>query len=541
MSESDGMDDVVDGGLRQSLMVASRIAETLARKRQEAQRQQEHLDSQAAHEAQARLAAERSAAHAALAPVEKDQWWDKAQPSDIATAYSVAEAWKDHDPTALAASERIRQEVFARYGIDTRDVGTDTAYLESGIHTVATERARLAAPGTAAGVQGQDDHKSQLQSAIEWAAEEDPRFYAEWRNRQGFTDTVEDQRSVEKELIQYWQTASAPAVGQSTEGVDQTQSKADHQTDLGRATEWAKEHDRKFYDDWKLRHDFADTVADERSDENRLIRHWQAATGAQLASQSAAVEHEKAMQLLAAARAEELRAQAAKLAPQMERHQVPVEYLANPELTKALQLAHNAKTPKALEVADAAVKERLYLIGKDGINGPDIDQLRKETTANVNGAGEEHFKDPAFVDAAKNLHEAKLLAEGGFKGDKWSTQEQRYERAEKELFARMEGVGREIENRVTGNDSSRLKDQGLKAETTSASDYGSAERQNAFAASLADSGANESQVRGRVAAERSEASHPRGALTMGKGAAKARKSPTGASKGAERFKGGPSK
>ena len=211
MSESDGMDDVVDGGLRQSLMVASRIAETLARKRQEAQRQQEHLESTAAHEAQARFAAERSAAHAALAPVEKDQWWDKAQPSDIATAHTVAEAWKDHDPTALAASERIRQEVFARYGIDTRDVGTDTAYLESGIHTVATERARLAAAGTAAGAQGQDDHKSQLRSAIEWTAEVEPRFYNEWSNRHGFTDTVEDQRSLEMELIQYWQTATAPS------------------------------------------------------------------------------------------------------------------------------------------------------------------------------------------------------------------------------------------------------------------------------------------------------------------------------------------
>jgi hypothetical protein len=247
------------------------------------------------------------------------------------------------------------------------------------------------------------------------------------------------------------------------------------------------------------------------------------------------------MQLLAAARAEELRAQAAKLATEMERHQVPVEYLANPELAQALQQAHNAKTPKALEVADAAVKERMFLIGKDGINGPDIEQLRQETTANVNGAGEEHFNDPAFVHAAKNLHEAKLLAEGGFKGDKWSTQEQRYERAEKELFARMESVGREIENRVTGNDSSRLKDEGLKTETTSAADYGSAERQNAFAASLADTDANESQVRGRVAAERSEGAHPRGAVTMGKGAAKARKTPTGATRGAERLKSGPSK
>lgn len=405
MSEADGMDDVVDGGLRQSLMIASRIAETLARKRQEAQRQQEHVDSQIAHEAAARLAAERSAAHAALAPVEKDQWWDKAQPSDIATAHAVAEGWKDHDPAALAASEKIRQEVLARYGVDTHYVGADTAYLESGIQTVTTEKAR------------QEAHEE---------------------------------------------------------------------------------------------------------------------------ARKAAAEHEKAMRLLAAARAEELRVQAAKLAPEMERHQVPLEYLANPELTEALQQAHNAKTPKALGVADAAVKERMFLIGKDGINGPDIDQLRKETTANVNGAGEEHFKDPAFVDAAKNLHEARLLAEGGFKGDKWSTQEQRYEQAEKELFARVEGIGREIENRVTGNDSSRLKDQGLKTETAASATYGSAERHQKFAESLTDTGANETQIRGRLAAARSEGTHPSAAVTTGK-ATKARKSRPGAAVGAERSKNGPSR
>jgi hypothetical protein len=279
------MDDVLDNGMRQSLMIASRIAETLARRRQESQRQQEHQDVQTAHEAQARLAAERSAAHAALAPVEKDQWWDKAQPSDIATAHAVAEGWKDHDPAALAASEKIRQEVLTRYGIDTHDVGTDAAYLESGIQTITTEKAR--------------------------------------------------------------------------------------QDELARS----QEEPRK-----------------------------------------AAVEHEKAMQLLPAARAEELRAKAEKLAPEMERHQVPAEYLANPELAQALQTAHNAKTPTAVAAADATVQERMFLIGKDGINGPDIDQLRKEITANVNGAGDSHFEDPAFVKAAKEMHEAKLLAEGGFTG-----------------------------------------------------------------------------------------------------------------------------
>jgi hypothetical protein len=406
MSESDGMDDLLDGGLRQSLMIASRIAETLARQRQEAQRQQEHHDTQAAHQAQARLAAERSTAHAALAAVEKDQWWDKAQPSDIATAYIVAEAWKDQDPTALAASEKIRQEVLTRYGIDTRDVGADAAHLESGIHTIAAERAR--------------------QEALDRSQEE---------------------------------------------------------------------------------------------------------------SRKAAAEHDKAMQLLVAARAEELRAQAVKLATEVERHQVPVEYLANPELTKALQQAHNAKTPKALEVADASVRERLFLISKDGSNGPDLDQLRKETTANINGAGQEHFKDPAFVDAAKNLHEAKLLAEGGFTGDKWSTQEQRYERAEKELFTRMESVGREIEKQVTGNDSSRLKDQGLKSETTAETSYASAGHFAKFAESLADTGASETQIRGRVAAARSEGTHPSAAVTTAK-ATKARKTRGGATAGVERSRNG---
>lgn len=407
MSESDGMDDVLDNGMRQTVMIASRIAETLARRRQESQRQQERQDAQAAHETQARLAAERSTAHAALAPVQKDQWWDKAQPNDIATAHAVAEGWKDHDPTALAASEKIRAEVLARYGIDTHDVGSDTAYLESGIETIATEKARL------------------------------------------------------------------------------------------------------------------DAMA--RSQE---------------AQRKAAAEHEKAMQLLAAARAEEVRAQAATLAAEMDRHQVPVEYLANPELAQALQRAHNAKTPKATAAADAEIKERMFLIGKDGVNGPDIDQLRKETTTNINGAGDSHFQDPEFVKAAKDMHEAKLLAEGGFKGSQWSSMEQRYERAEKELFARMEGLGREIENRVTGNDSNRLNDQGLKAESTSAAGYGSAEHHEKFAESLEKTGANETQIRGRLAAARGEGTHPSAAVTMGKDAAKARKSRTGAAVGSERAKNG---
>ena len=69
MNESDGIDDVLDNGMRQSLMMASPIAETLARPVQESLRQQEHQDAQAVYETQARLSTERSASHPALAGV----------------------------------------------------------------------------------------------------------------------------------------------------------------------------------------------------------------------------------------------------------------------------------------------------------------------------------------------------------------------------------------------------------------------------------------------------------------------------------------
>lgn len=250
-------------------------------------------------------------------------------------------------------------------------------------------------------------------------------------------------------------------------------------------------------------------------------------------------EHQKGMALIAAAQAEELRAKAEKLAPEMEKYQVPVEYLSNPAMVAALQNAHDAKTPEAIEAADATVKERLYLIGKDGVNGPTIEQLREETTANFNGAGEEHFKDAVFVDAAKEWHEAKLLAEGGFKGSLEQPLEQRYERTEAELFARIAGMGRELENRVTGDDGKQLTVQGEKAVASSAAEYGSADHHQAFAASLAGTASDE-RVKGRLAAARSEGTHPSTALAPSKAPAKARKT-KGAALGAQKTKNGPSR
>jgi hypothetical protein len=156
------------------------------------------------------------------------------------------------------------------------------------------------------------------------------------------------------------------------------------------------------------------------------------------------------------------------------------------------------------------------------------------------GAGEDHFEDAGFVDAAKDWQEVRLLAEGGFKGTQDQSLEQRYERTEAELFARIAGMGRELENRVTGDDSARLKDQGEKTETGSTAAYGSAEHHEAFAASLAGT-ASEAQVAGRLAAARDRGAHPRSALAHGKNTPKARKTSSGATIGVQQAKNGPSR
>jgi hypothetical protein len=80
---------------------------------------------QQARELQARLEAERSAARAQLASVERQDWWASADPQQIAAAWETAQVWLESDPDARRAADRIRQEVRDRYGIDVDDPRAD--------------------------------------------------------------------------------------------------------------------------------------------------------------------------------------------------------------------------------------------------------------------------------------------------------------------------------------------------------------------------------------------------------------------------------
>jgi hypothetical protein len=133
MSETDGIDDAVDGALRTGLMVAARIGEQLARMREEEQRTIAAAEEQRARQLQERFDAQRAAARAQLAPTARDDWWDKATPGMIERAHQTATAWKAYDPEAAQASERIRGQVQARYGIDVNNTGADEASISAAL------------------------------------------------------------------------------------------------------------------------------------------------------------------------------------------------------------------------------------------------------------------------------------------------------------------------------------------------------------------------------------------------------------------------
>ncbi len=131
--DHDGIDEALEGMLRIGLTAAGRVAEVAARAREQAAR-----DARAASEAQAgelggRLQAERAAARAQLAPVDRTDWWHQSRPEDIAVVWETARSWQHLDPVAERAAGRIRRVVADRYGIDIDAPGGDPAAVRDAL------------------------------------------------------------------------------------------------------------------------------------------------------------------------------------------------------------------------------------------------------------------------------------------------------------------------------------------------------------------------------------------------------------------------
>lgn len=467
MSE-EGIDDSVERGLRQLLAVGGQIAERLARAVQEIQRRERLRGEQASQEYQQMMATNRAAMQAVVAPVKEPEWWSKASAHHVADAYQAAESWKNHDPMALEASARIQQEVKSRYGIDTDDLQGDLAYLHDAV--LMKQQGGPALDELVKQTEEKVSDKETMRATL-----------ASTTDAQWWDNASPDQVSNAYQAAEVWKDRDVVALEASTLIRDEVKTRYGVDTD--------------------------DIQGDTAYLRDVL---WVQRLGGPSAEQVR--KNTEAMTLIAAAQRAEMLRQAEDLRGEQERLQVPQEYMTDPKLLDALQAARSATEAEVQISADRLVAERVHLLNEDGLQGPTIEQLREEISSNYSGTDESLFQDAGFVEAAREWHEARVLAEGGFES-KDNALEARYEASEKELFARIETLGHDIEKEVLKDQhgSTGAENSGTSTDGSPVVKYGSVEHTAAFAKNLEGTGTPE-EIKGRLIAAVDQGRHPREAV-----------------------------
>jgi hypothetical protein len=131
--EPDGVNEVFASSARVAITAGGLMAERIARQREQAHRDAQAQSQQAARDLQARLDSERRGAAAALKPVGRDEWWDRAGPEEIGVAWETASAWRNVDADAQRTTDRVRDELRRRYAIDVDSLDADPASVQDAL------------------------------------------------------------------------------------------------------------------------------------------------------------------------------------------------------------------------------------------------------------------------------------------------------------------------------------------------------------------------------------------------------------------------
>lgn len=118
MTDTDGINEAVEGAERIVVMTAARIAETVSRVRRELVERARARDEREAAEYRARYDAQRALARAELRPIADEGWWRRASVDEVARAYEVAATWRDEDPQIAQLHSQLSQRVRERFGFD---------------------------------------------------------------------------------------------------------------------------------------------------------------------------------------------------------------------------------------------------------------------------------------------------------------------------------------------------------------------------------------------------------------------------------------
>jgi hypothetical protein len=131
--EPDGVNETFQAAARVAITAGGLMAERIVRAREQALREAQAQSEQHARELQARMDSERAAARASLAPVGRDEWWDRASAEEIGVAWETANAWRDVDRDAAAAVDHMRDQLRGRYAIDPDSLDADPGAVQDAL------------------------------------------------------------------------------------------------------------------------------------------------------------------------------------------------------------------------------------------------------------------------------------------------------------------------------------------------------------------------------------------------------------------------
>lgn len=117
MSESDNIEQAVDGALRSAVTQAAALGRMVAQLREQQQQRAARQEEAASRELQRRYDAERQYARVMLSQADHDGWWNTASTQRVASVVATAHVWKDRDPDIAKLASRLDDRVQARWGI----------------------------------------------------------------------------------------------------------------------------------------------------------------------------------------------------------------------------------------------------------------------------------------------------------------------------------------------------------------------------------------------------------------------------------------
>ncbi len=156
----DGANDLLRGQAQAALAVAGRLGEMLARQRAERQQELQRAANEERRKLEERFEAERAMMRTQLAAVHQPQFWEDAQPQDIATHYALAQQWEPFDDMARLSREHMHDEIKDRYDLTPQQfLGGNAASLEAGVDETQEKEA-----------EGQEAQQSSIQVGRQSAA-----------------------------------------------------------------------------------------------------------------------------------------------------------------------------------------------------------------------------------------------------------------------------------------------------------------------------------------------------------------------------------